>query len=90
MKKYIIEREIPRIGSLTEKKLHKAAGRSNEVLSQLGPAIQWQESFLSADKMFCVYLAEDEAIVREHAELSGFPATRITEIGKTIDPTTGA
>ncbi|HEX4486082.1 MAG TPA: DUF4242 domain-containing protein [Terriglobales bacterium] len=90
MKKYIIEREIPRIGSLTKEKLHAAAGRSNEVLSQLGPAIQWQESFLAADKMFCVYLAEDEAIVREHAELSGFPATRITEIGRTIDPTTGA
>jgi hypothetical protein len=90
MKKYLIEREIPRIGSLTEEKLQAAAGRSNEVLSQLGPDIQWQESFLAADKMFCVYLAEDEAIVREHAELSGFPATRITEIGKTIDPTTGA
>jgi Protein of unknown function (DUF4242) len=90
MKKYVIEREIPRVGSLQAKQLRQAAAKSNRVLEQLGPEIQWQESLLTADKMFCVYLAKDEAIIRMHAELSGFPATRITEIGKTIDPTTGA
>jgi len=90
MKKYVIEREIPRVGSLQAEQLRQAAAKSNRVLDQLGPEIQWQESLLTADKMFCVYLAKDEAIIRMHAELSGFPATRITEIGKTIDPTTGA
>ncbi len=89
MKKYMIEREIPKIGTLDGEKLREAAGMSNEVLRELGPQIHWQESFITADKMFCVYLAEDEAIVRKHAEQSGFPATTITEIGKTIDPTTG-
>jgi hypothetical protein len=90
MKKYMIEREIPKVGSLEGKDLKGAACKSNQVLRQLGPEIQWQESYVTADKMFCVYLAENEAIVQQHAELSGFPATRITEIGKTIDPTTGA
>jgi len=90
MKKYLIEREIAKVGTLEGEQLRGAASKSNEVLSQLGPAIQWQESYVAADKMFCVYLAEDEAIVKKHAELSGFPATKITEIGKTIDPTTAA
>ena len=90
MKKYMIEREIPKIGALKEEQLKQAAAKSNEVLSELGPEIQWQESFLTADKMFCVYLAEDETIIRKHAAISGFPAAKITEIGKTIDPTTGA
>jgi hypothetical protein len=90
MKKYVIEREIPRVGSLQAEQLRQAAAKSNRVLEQLRPEIQWQESLLTADKMFCVYLAKDEAIIRMHAELSGFPAAKITEIGKTIDPTTGA
>ncbi len=90
MKKYIIEREIPKIGSLQQEEIRQAAVKSNQVLSSLGPEIQWQESFIAADKMFCVYLAEDEDIIREHAALSGFPAAKITEIGRTIDPTTGA
>ena len=90
MKKYVIEREIPKIGSLSHEEVRQAAAKSNCVLSSLGPEIQWQESFIGADKMFCVYLAENEEIIREHAALSGFPATKITEIGKTIDPTTGA
>jgi hypothetical protein len=90
MKKYMIEREIPKVGTLEGERLRAAAAKSNQVLSTLGPEIQWTESFITDDKMFCVYLAEDEAIIRRHAELSGFPATRITEIGKTIDPTTAA
>jgi hypothetical protein len=89
MKKYMIEREIPRVGALDEASLRAAAGKSNQVLDALGTNIQWQESFIAADKMFCVYLAEDEAIVRQHAEISGFPATKITEVARTIDPTTG-
>ena len=88
MKKYMIEREIPKVGSLEREQLQEAAARSNQVLRQLGPNIQWSESFLTADKMFCVYLAKDEALIRRHADLSGFPATKITEIGQMIDPTT--
>jgi hypothetical protein len=88
MKKYMIEREIPKVGALEREQLQEAAAKSNQVLRQLGPDIQWSESFLTADKMFCVYLAKDEALIRRHADLSGFPATKITEIGQTIDPTT--
>lgn len=90
MKKYMIEREIPDLGMLEGERLRKAAATSNKVLEQLGPEIQWSESFITADKMFCVYLAENEAVIMKHAELSGFPASKITEIGKVIDPTTGA
>jgi hypothetical protein len=90
MKKYIIERDIPKVGTLEGEQLRQAAAKSNQVLGQLGTGIQWSESFIAADKMFCVYLANDEAVIRKHAELSGFPATKITEIGKIIDPTTGA
>jgi hypothetical protein len=88
MKKYIIEREIPKIGSLKPEQLREGAAKSNQVLCDLGPNIQWQESFVTGDKMFCVYLTNDEALIRLHADLSGFPATKVTEIVKTIDPTT--
>ena len=88
MKKYVIEREIPKVGALERDQLQKAAAKSNQVLAQLGQDIQWQQSFVTENKMFCVYLAKDEAIIQRHAEMSGFPATRITEVGKTIDPTT--
>jgi hypothetical protein len=88
MKKYIIEREISKIGSLNNEQVRDAAARSNDVLRQLGPDIQWLESFVTQDKMFCVYLAKDEAIIQRHAQASGFPATSVTEIGRTIDPTT--
>jgi hypothetical protein len=90
MRKYLIEREIPKVGTLEGEQLRGAAAKSNEVLQQLGPNIQWSESFVAADKMFCVYLAKDEAIIHRHAELSGFPASKVTEIGKRIDPTTAA
>ena len=90
MKKYMIEREIPKIGSLEREQLQQAAGKSNQVLRQLGPDIQWLESFVTANKMYCMYLAKDEALIRRHADLSGFPATKVTEIGATIDPTTAA
>jgi hypothetical protein len=87
MKKYLIERQIPQVGSLDRQQLSDAAEKSNQVLRQLAPDIQWVESFVAADKMFCVYLAEDKSVIQRHAEISGFPATTITEISKTIDPT---
>ena len=90
MKKFVIEREIPNIGTLNSQQLRDAAGKSNDALAQLGPEIQWQESYIAADKIFCVYLAKDESIIHKHAEISGFPASKITEIGKMIDPTTEA
>jgi hypothetical protein len=84
----MIERDIPQVGSLEREQLREAAKTSNGALKQLGTDIQWIESFVAADKTFCVYLAKDEEIIRRHAEISGFPATKITEIRKTIDPTT--
>jgi hypothetical protein len=86
--KFIIERDIPKVGSLEREQLRGAAAKSNEALRQLGADIQWVESYVAADKTFCVYLAKDEAIIRRHAEISGFPATTITEVRKMIDPTT--
>ena len=88
LRKFIIERDIPGAGSLEREQLRGAAAKSNGVLRELGPDIQWIESYVAADKTFCVYLAKDEAIIRKHAEISGFPATKITEVSKTIDPTT--
>ena len=88
MRRFLIEREIPQVGSLEREQLREAAKKSNGALRELGPDIQWIESFVAADKTFCVYLAKDEEIIRRHAEISGFPATKITEIRKMIDPTT--
>jgi hypothetical protein len=88
VRRYIIERELPAIGSAEREALRQAAMKSNETLAALGPSIQWQESYVAADKTFCVYLAEDEEIIRRHSELSGFPANRITEVQRIIDPTT--
>ena len=88
MKRFLIERDIPQVGALEREQLREAAKKSNGALRQLGTDIQWVESFVAADKTFCVYLAKDEEIIRRHAEISGFPATKITEIRKIIDPTT--
>ena len=88
LRRFIIERDIPKVGSFEREQLRSAAAKSNSVLKELGPDIQWVESFVAADKTFCVYLAKDEAVIRKHAEISGFPATKITEVAKTIDPTT--
>lgn len=90
MHKYIIERDIPQVGTFERDQLREAAKTSNSALAKLGVDIQWVESFVAADRTFCVYLAKDEALIRRHAELSGFPATRITMIGKMIDPTTAS
>jgi hypothetical protein len=88
MKKYVIEREIPGIGHLSSAEVKGAAAQSNSALAKLAGRAQWLQSFVAADKTFCLYLAENEAAVREHAQLSGFPANKITEIGAVIDPTT--
>ena len=88
MRKFVIERELPAIGSAERQALREAAQKSNAVLKQLGPDIQWVESYVAADKTFCVYLAQDEAIIRKLAEISGFPANKITEVRRMIDPTT--
>ena len=90
MRKFIIERELPAIGSAERHALREASQKSNAVLKQLGPDIQWVESYVAADKTFCVYLAQDEAIIKKHAEISGFPANKITEVRRMIDPTTAA
>ena len=88
MRRFIIEREIPGAGSMEREQLRGAAEKSNGVLRQLGPDIQWVQSYVTGDKIFCVYLAKDETIVQEHARLSGFPAKKVTEVRKVIDPTT--
>ncbi|WP_343717604.1 DUF4242 domain-containing protein [Inquilinus sp.] len=88
LRKFIIERDIPDVGSLEREQLRGAAAKSNEALREIGPDIQWVESYVADNKTFCVYLAKDEGVIRKHAEISGFPATKITEIRKMIDPTT--
>jgi hypothetical protein len=88
MKKYMIERDIPGVDKMTPEQLKGAAATSNAALAQLGPKVQWVQSFVAADKTFCLYLAEDEAAIHEHARISGFPANKITEVTGGIDPTT--
>lgn len=91
MKRYVIERAIPEIGSADREALQGAASQSNGVLSAMqseGKQIQWEHSYVTGDKTFCIYVAENEALIGEHAERSGFPATVVTPVGKIIDPTT--
>ena len=88
LQKFIIERDIPKVGTFERDQLRQAAAKSNDVLRQLGPDIQWVESYVAENKTFCVYLARDEAIIHKHAQVSGFPATKITEVKRMIDPTT--
>jgi len=90
LQKYIIERDIPKVGTFERDQLREAAKASNAALAKLGPDIQWVESYVADDKTFCVYLAKDEASIRRHAEVSGLPASRITEVRRMIDPTTAA
>ena len=88
MRMFIIERDIPKVGTFERGQLRDAAAKSNGVLAQLAPDIQWQQSYVANNKTFCVYLAKNEDVIRKHAEISGFPATKITEIKRMIDPTT--
>lgn len=88
MPKYIIEREIPGAGSMSAETLKGISQHSCGVLREMGPSIQWVESFVTPDKIYCVYIAENEAAVREHASRGGFPANSVTEVKTVIDPTT--
>jgi hypothetical protein len=87
MPKYVIEREIPGAGKLTQNEITAISQKSCGVLKNLGPQIQWVESFVTADKIYCVYIAPNEAMVREHAKQGGFPANRVSEVKRMIDPT---
>jgi len=88
MPKYVIEREIPGAGQLTSAQLNAISQKSCSVLKGLGPQIQWVESYVTDDKIYCVYIAPDEAMVREHAKQGGFPANKVSQIRRMIDPTT--
>lgn len=88
MKKYIIERDIPEIGTFEREQLREASAKSNSVLAELAPNIQWQHSYVAGNQTFCVYLAKDESYIQKHSEMSGFPASRVTEIKRMIEPTT--
>jgi hypothetical protein len=88
MPKYVIEREIPGAGKLTPEQLQAVSQKSCSVLQNLGPQIQWVHSYVTDDRIYCVYIAPDEATVREHAKQGGFPANRISEVKTVIDPTT--
>ena len=88
MPKYVIEREIPGAGKLNRDQLRGISQKSSAVLTNLGPQIQWVESFVTDDKIYCVYIAPNEALVREHAKQGGFPANRVSEVKTMIDPTT--
>ena len=88
MPKYVIERELPGAGNLTKDQLHAISQKSCGVLRQMGPEIQWVESFVTGDKIYCIYNAPDEASIREHATRGGFPANAVNEVRARIDPTT--
>ena len=88
MPKYVIEREIPGAGKMTPQDLQGASQKSCSVLRNLGPEIQWVQSYVTDDKLYCVYIAPNEEMIREHASQGGFPANRISEIKTIIDPTT--
>jgi hypothetical protein len=88
MPKYVIEREIPGAGDLSPEQLQGASQTSCNVLKELGPQIQWLQSYVTGDKLYCVYIAPNEEIIREHANKGGFPANKISEVKAIIDPTT--
>jgi hypothetical protein len=88
MRKYVIERNIPKVHCMSPDELSGAAATSNAALAKLEPEVKWLHSYVTADKTFCIYEAEDEDVIREHAELSGFPANKISEVTTIIDPAT--
>ena len=88
MPKFVIEREIPGLGKMSPAELKATSKKSVGVLSSLGPSVQWIHSYATADKLYCIYYATDESLVRRHAELGGFPANKISSVTTVIDPTT--
>ncbi len=88
MPKFVIEREIPGAGELTGEELQAISQKSCDILNQLGPQIQWVQSFVTANKIYCVYVAPDEEAIKTHADMGGFPANAISEVKTIIDPTT--
>lgn len=88
MPKFVIERDIPGAGQLTPQDLRAVSQKSCGVLNILGPSIQWLQSYVTDDKLYCIYIAPDAATVRRHAEMGGFPANRISQVRRIIDPTT--
>jgi len=88
IKRYMIERDIPGIGDFSVTELCGAARASNQALSTIGPDIQWQHSYVAGNKTFCVYLAKSDDVIKKHAELSGIPVSKITEVSQIIDPLT--
>ena len=88
MPKYVIEREIPEAGKLSAEQLQEISQKSCGVLENLGPKIQWLQSYVTDDRIYCVYIAPNEEMVREHAKQGGFPANRVSEVKQVIDPTT--
>lgn len=87
MPKYVIEREMPGVGELSAEELRGASQNSNDVLAEMGPDIQWVESFVTGDKIYCVYIAENEELVRQHAQQAGFPANSVSAVVTMINPT---
>jgi hypothetical protein len=90
LKRYIIERDIPGLGAMTNAEYCDMSRASNKVLADLAPKVQWDHSYVTKDKLFCVYLADSEAAVLEHAKRGGFPANKVTQVSRIIDPVTGA
>jgi len=89
MKRYVIERNIPGVGALNREQLKDASATSNAALAKLAGKVQWVESYVVDDKTFCIYLADKESSVHEHAKLSGFPANKVSEVRTVFDPMTG-
>jgi hypothetical protein len=88
MPKFVIERDIPGLGNMSDSEIREASRKSMGVLRELGPEIQWLQSYVTGDKLYCVYLAPDEALIREHAKRGGLPANRISAVRRLIDPST--
>jgi Protein of unknown function (DUF4242) len=88
MPKFVIEREIPGLGNMSDTEIREVSRKSVSILREMGPEIQWLQSYVTGDKLYCVYLAPDEATVREHARRGGFPANRVSAVRRMIDPTT--
>jgi len=88
MPKFIIERDVPKAGNFTSETLRTLSQKSRDVLSKLGPEIQWIHSYVAGDKIYCIYIAPSEDLIKEHAKLAGFPANRITKVSSIIEPAT--